>query len=187
MSEPATARTPAGMITGLFADRDSAERGYRCVADLGYDAADISVIMSEETRKRQFPDNSAHTELSDKAAASSAAHSRAAKNLGGPTGGTLATAAPVAAAIGTLLLIPGVNIAVAGPIAVALTAAGAVGVAGGIIGAIANWGVPRGRVQEYESGIREGGILLAIKARSPQDAQRVTQCWERNGGRSVHS
>lgn len=187
MTEPATARTPGGMITGLFVDRDGAERAYRCVVDLGYGADDISVVMSEETRNRQFAAHSAHTALSDKAAAGSDAQSKAAKELGGPAGGTLGTAAPVLAAIGTLLLIPGINIAVAGPIAVALTAAGAVGIAGGIIGALADWGVPHTRMQEYASGIRNGGILLGCKARSLEDAQRVTQCWQRNGGRSVHS
>lgn len=187
MSEPAAARMPARMITGLFADRESAERAYCCVADRGYGADDISVIMSDETRERYFSTHSTRTELSEKAAASAEGQSKAAKELGGPTGGTLGTAAPVLAAIGTLLLIPGVNIAVAGPIAVALTAAGAVGIAGGIIGAITHWGVPRGRMEEYETGIRNGGILLGIKAHSREDAERVTQCLQQNGGRSVHS
>lgn len=187
MSELAAVRIPAGMITGLFADRESAERAYRCVTELGYVQDEINVIMSDATRERHFPADATRTGLSDNAAASAEAQSKAAKELGGPTGGTLGTAAPVLAAIGTLLLIPGINVAVAGPIAVALTAAGAVGIAGGIVGAIAQWGVPRGRVEEYESGIRSGGILLGVKARSPEDTERVTQCWQRSGGRSVHS
>jgi hypothetical protein len=41
----------------------------------------------------------------------------------------------------------------AGPIAVALTAAGAVGLAGALIGALTKWGIPQGRIEEYEKGI----------------------------------
>jgi hypothetical protein len=186
MAEPAKAGVPTGMITGLFADRESAEQAYRCVSKLGYGADDISVVMSEQTRAREFA-HSADTALSDKTWQAPDAQSKAAKELGGPAGGTLGTAAPALAAIGTLLLIPGINIAVAGPIAVALTAAGAVGIAGGIIGALADWRVPHSHAEEYEKGIRKGGILLGCKTRSREDAEQIKQCWHQNGGRSIHS
>lgn len=182
MSDSAT----SSMVTGLFDDRASAEQAFRCATELGYQSTDINVLMSSETRERDFaePQQSA---LSERAAAEAPEHSKAAKELGGPTGGTIATAAPVVAAIGTALLIPGIGLAVAGPVAVALTAATAVGVAGGLIGALTHWGVPRPRVKEYEHGIRSGGILLGVKPRSAEDCERLMQCWQTNGGRLVHS
>jgi hypothetical protein len=169
------------LITALFSDRNDAERAYRCVSELGYDPSEIDVVMSAETRERHFPDPAA-TPLSENASASETA-----KDLGGPAGGTLGTAAPVAAAIGALLLVPGIGLAVAGPAAVALGAATAVGVAGGVVGALTNWGVPRGRLEEYEEGIRSGGILLGVKPRSIDDVGRITQCWQMHGGGSLQS
>ena len=79
------------------------------------------------------------------------------------------------------MLIPG--LVFAGPIAIALTAAGAVGVAGGLIGALKDWGIPQERVREYETAVRDGAILLGVKARSAEDAQRLEREWRAEGGR----
>jgi hypothetical protein len=86
----------------------------------------------------------------------------------------------VIAAVGTAVLVPG--LVFAGPIAIALTAAGAVGLAGGLIGALKNWGVPQDRVREYESSVRGGAILIGVKARSAEDAQQLEQKWRAEGG-----
>jgi hypothetical protein len=183
----AAVRTTVGMVTALFRDREAAERAYRCVAGLGYRGDDINVLMSDDTRQRYFSSASAPSPLSEQAEKSADGPTPAANELGGPAGGTLGTIAPVVAALGTLLLIPGLGLVAAGPIAVALTAAGAVGVAGGLIAALTDWGIPHGRVQEYEGGIREGGILLGVKPRSADDTLELVRCWQTNGGEYVHS
>ena len=79
------------------------------------------------------------------------------------------------------MLVPG--LVLAGPIAIALTAAGAVGVAGGLIGALKDWGIPQDRVKEYESAVRKGAILFGVKTRSDEDAQKLEQQWRAEGGR----
>ena len=79
------------------------------------------------------------------------------------------------------MLVPG--LVFAGPIAIALTAAGAVGVASGLIGALKDWGVPQDRVREYETAVRDGSILLGVKAGSAEEAQRLEQQWHQEGGR----
>ena len=57
------------MVTGLFRDRDSAERAYRSVSGRGYSGNAINVVMSDDTRKRYFTDRGAlDTELGSKAA-----------------------------------------------------------------------------------------------------------------------
>ena len=43
------------MVTGLFRDRDSAERSYGCMTARGYGRDDVSLLMSEETRNHHFP------------------------------------------------------------------------------------------------------------------------------------
>src|ERR1700759_654839 len=57
------------LVTGLFPDRDSAERAYSSVASRGYDRDDVNLVMSDDTRARHFaPDAVVATELGTKAA-----------------------------------------------------------------------------------------------------------------------
>jgi hypothetical protein len=168
------------MVTGLFRDRDSAERAYQAATELGYPGSDINLLMTEETRERYFSSQQRNTGLSNQARHEAEEPAEAADDLGGPVGGTMGTLAPVLAALGTLLLVPG--IVIAGPAAIALTAAGAVGVAGGLVGALTNWGIPKGRVEKYQADIRDGGILIGIKPRNEDDARRLKERWEKGGG-----
>lgn len=166
-------------VTALFRSPDAAERAYRAAAALGYKDEEINVVISDETRDRLVADSS-HPKLSNNAAASKDQPAKGA-DLGGPTGGTLGTIAPILAAVGTAVLVPG--LVFAGPIAIALTAAGAVGLAGGLIGALKDWGIPQDRVKEYEAAVRDGAILVGVKARSDEDAQQLEQNWRAEGGR----
>lgn len=168
-------------VTALFGNIDAAERAYQAALSLGYPDADINLVISNETRERLLAERrSAHPNLSRDAAESAAKPAKGA-DLGGPTGGTLGTLAPVIAAVGTVALIPG--LVLAGPIAVALTAAGAVGVAGGLIGALKDWGIPRERIREYEEAVRNGGILIGVKARSDDDTRTLESNWQAEGAR----
>lgn len=177
------------MVTGLFKDKDSAELAFQSVVDLGYDKSDVNVVMSDEVRQRYFlahnpttdPDT---TDLEEKAAAADI-NNPANSTWGGPVGGTVGTLAPVVAAA-AVLLIPGFGI-VAGPFAIALIASAATGVAIGLMGMLKNWGIPDPRVEQYEVGLRAGGILLGVKARSDADALQIQQRWQTCGGKYIHS
>src|SRR5204863_6916435 len=46
------------MVTGMFRDRDSAERAYQSATGRGYGTQDINLAMSEDTRKKYFADGS---------------------------------------------------------------------------------------------------------------------------------
>ncbi|HEY7638876.1 MAG TPA: hypothetical protein VH814_04045 [Steroidobacteraceae bacterium] len=166
-------------VTALFRSSEAAERAYRAALALGYEDQDVNVVVSDETRDRLVTD-ARHPNLQSNAAESAEKPAKGA-DLGGPTGGAFGTIAPVIAAVGTAVLIPG--LVFAGPIAIALTAAGAVGVAGGLIGALKDWGVPQDRLRDYEAAVRDGSILLGVKARSDDDAQRLEQQWHKEGGR----
>jgi len=166
-------------VTALFSSADAAERGYRAAQALGYDDSDINVVTSDATRDTLLA-GTGHPNLSNDAAESKDNPAKGA-DLGGPTGGTLGTIAPVIAAVGAAVLVPG--LVFAGPIAIALTAAGAVGLAGGLIGALKDWGIPQDRVREYESAVRKGAILIGVKTRSDEDAQKLEQQWRAEGGR----
>ena len=186
MTDPPNSAGHSGVVTGLFRSRDGAECGFQSAVELGYEESDINVVMADETRQQFFSsepqDNS---QLSDKVSEPTTGTTKLADELGGPTGGAMGTIAPVLAAVGTLALIPG--IAFVGPIAVALVAASAVGLAGGLIGALTNWGIPEDRVHQYETGIRGGGILLGVQARSDDDAGELERRWKACGAELVHS
>ena len=49
------------IVTGLFRDRESAERAYQSASSRGYTTDDINLAMSEETRKRHFGGTSGTT------------------------------------------------------------------------------------------------------------------------------
>jgi hypothetical protein len=185
MANPAASIDSAQMLTAMFSDFRRAEQAYKATIDLGYKASDINVLMSDETRRQYLASTSAATPLAKKAAEPAPEASKSADTLGGPAGGTMGTVAPAIAAVGAALLIPGLGLAVAGPIAVALTAAGTVGIATGLIGALTNWGIPKNRAEQYESGVRRGAIVIGVSTRSSDDARVLAQRWRAAGGDMV--
>jgi hypothetical protein len=168
------------IVTGVFNDRDAAERAYQSVSSRGYGKDDVNVVMSDETRNKHFAKvEGADTELGTKAAEGA--------GVGGAIGGTLGAIVAAVAAVGTSVAIPGLGIVVAGPLAAALAGAGAGGAAGGLAGALVGWGIPEERVKGYESRIKDGGILVGVKARSNDDAAYFQQEWRRNKGAEVYA
>lgn len=170
----------AAIVTALFNNAAGVERAYDVALSRGYSRDDINLVLSEKTRQQYFNVDQVETELADKAAESTEKKQPAAAKLGGPVGGTAATIAPALAAIGSAALLPGLILA--GPIAIALAAGGAVAIASGLIGALTNWGIPRGRVEEYESQIRQGGVLIGVKARDDADTAYLQKEWQAAGG-----
>lgn len=175
-----TSTQQPGMVTGLFRDRDSAERAYQSVTERGYGRDDVNLIMSDETRKRHFSGPSGtQTELGNKAAEGA--------GVGGAIGGTLGAIAAAIAAVGTSIAIPGLGLVVAGPLAAALAGAGAGGITGGLVGALIGAGIPEERVKHYETGIKEGGILMGVRPRSREDAEYLSQSWRQSNGEQIYS
>jgi hypothetical protein len=188
MTDSTLSLGPAKMVTGLFTTKESAERGYRSATQLAYENSEIDVLMSEGTRTRYFsPGHDTKTDLSSNATKDAAEDGKSAVDLGGPAGGTMGMIAPALAGVRTLLLVPVLGVFAAGPIAIALTAAGAVGLAGALIGALTKWGIPERRIEEYEQGIRAGGIMMGVKPRSEKDASNLVREWQASGGELVHS
>ena len=83
-------------------------------------------------------------------------------------------------------MIPGLGLVIAGPAVAALAGAGAGVATGGLIGALVGWGVPEERVQHYEQGIKDGGILMGVKPRSDDDAAYFAHEWKNSKGEHVY-
>jgi len=166
------------MVTGLFPDTAALEAAYEAVVQRGYGEGDINVVMSDDTRKR-YKAEPHHTDVD------LGKKSLEGGEFGGPAGGLLGTLIPACVAMGALLAFPPAALVAAGPIAVGLAGAGAAGVAAGTIAALSDWGVPEERLKQYEQGIHDGGILLALKPRADDDATSIEADWKAAGAKFV--
>lgn len=167
------------MLTGMFRDRESTEHAYNTLHERGYTKDDINLVMSDETRKKHFSGDVKDTELGTKAAEGA--------GKGSAIGGTVGAIAGVLAAIGTSLVIPGLGIVLAGPIVAGLAGAGAGGITGGIIGALVGSGIPEERARLYESGIKNGNIVMGVHPRNSEDAKFFETNWRTNKGEEIHN
>ena len=167
-------------VTGLYPTAEAASRAYSgLTTQHGYKAEDINVVMSDDTRKRHFGDVKPGTELSG--------GTKAAEGLGkgSAIGGGIGAALGALFAIGTSIVIPGLGLVVAGPIAAALAGLGAGGATGGLIGALIGAGIPEDRAREYERGINEGGILIGTRPRDDNHAADLERDFGSYGGTNV--
>lgn len=172
-----TGRSP--VVTGLFRDKNDAERAYDSMIQRGYSRDDINLMMSDETRKKYYPaDRAASSDLGDKALEG--------LGVGSAIGGTVGAIIGAIAAIGTTVALPGLGLLVAGPIAAALAGAGAGALTGGLVGALVGWGIPEDRAKEYEKGIREGGIVMGVTPRNDADADYFENEWRNYRGESIY-
>jgi len=165
-------------LTSTFRDRDSAERAYNSLSSRGYTKDDVNLLMSDETRKTHFGDHSADTELGSKAMEGA--------GVGSAIGGTAGAVIGAIAAIGTSVALPGLGLIIAGPLAAALAGAGAGGLTGGLVGALVGSGIPEERAAEYESDIKNGGIVMGVKPRNDEDARYFQDEFRRNSGDRIY-
>ena len=166
------------MLTGMFSDRDSAERAYNSVKSRGYTDDDVNVLMSDKTRDSWFSDDDGDTDLGSKALEGAGA--------GSAIGGTLGAIIAGIAAIGTNVVLPGLGLVVAGPLAAALAGAGAGGLTGGLVGALIGSGIPEDRAKLYDEGIRSGGLVMGVNPRNPEDAEYFENEWRNYKGQHIY-
>jgi hypothetical protein len=162
------------LVTGLFKSKVAAEAAVDAVMKRGFTRDDISVLMSDSTRTKEF-------------ALQTRSHAADGLGIGGALGGAVGAVLAAIAAVGTTLFLPGINLVIAGPIAAALAGAGAGGATGGLIGALIGAGIPEYRAKVYEAGIRGGGILIGVEARSEEEIDRLEELLDELGADNVRA
>jgi hypothetical protein len=150
----------ATLVTGLFKTKLAAEAAVDALIKHGYTRDDISVLMSDATKNKEF-------------AIETRTHAVDGAGIGGAVGGTVGAVLAAIAAVGTSIALPGIGLIIAGPIAAALAGAGAGGFTGGVIGALVGAGIPEHRARVYDAGLRSGGILIGVEAKSNEDADTI--------------
>ena len=165
------------LMTGMFRDRQSAERAYECLQRRGYTDKDVSLLMSNDTRSRCFPsDTAVKTELGSKAAEGA--------GIGGVAGAGIGALLLGLAAAG--IAVPGLPIIAMGPLAAAVAGGSTGGVLGALVGALVGSGIPEERAKVYERGIGEGGIVFGVTPRSDEDADYIERGWTDARGEQIY-
>lgn len=162
----------AKLVTGLFKTRTAAEAAVDAIIKRGYTREDISVLMSDATKNKEF-------------AVETRTHTADGAGIGGAIGGAVGAVLAAIAAVGTSIALPGIGLVIAGPIVAALAGAGAGGATGGLIGALVGAGIPEHRARVYDAGLRSGGILLGVEAKSDDDADKLEQLLEDLGAEHI--
>ncbi|HKX30085.1 MAG TPA: hypothetical protein VJ302_20520 [Blastocatellia bacterium] len=139
---------------------------------MGYTRDDVSVLMSDTTKTKEFG-----IEAASKAAGGA--------GVGGAVGGAVGAILAGLAAIGTTLALPGLGLVIAGPLAAALAGAGAGAATGGLIGLLVGAGIPEHRAKVYDTGLRQGGILVGVESKSDQDADQIEKIFEKLNAEKV--
>src|SRR5499433_497487 len=173
-STPLAAEPRAEIV--IFNNRKNADSAYGWLLSHGYSSDEIHLLMSEETRQKYHYPEQTEPEVTE---------DDTVKGLetGAAVGGGLGATLGAIAAFGASMIIPGLSLAVAGPLAASLAGAG--GMVGGALGALYGAGIPAEKAQELELMIREGGILIGVVPHNDKEAAFIRAAWDKRGGEIV--
>ena len=163
------------MATSVFCICKSDAQAIRIATrlrDCGFSPSDISVLAPDRTGMREL----GH-ENSTKAPEGAA--------TGAGTGAILGGALGWLAGIGALA-IPGVGpLIAAGPILATLTGAAVGGTVGGATGGLIGLGIPEYEAKQYESRLREGGLLMSVHADNSDEAAKAREIFSEEKAEAI--
>jgi uncharacterized membrane protein len=160
----------ATLVTGVFKTRSSAERATEDLVHYGFSRDDISLLMSDATKGREFA-----LQMATKAPEGAA--------TGATIGGVIGAVAAGLVALG-IIVVPGLGLVAAGPIVATLAGLGAGAAAGGVTGALIGLGIPEHEARFYHEEIEKGGILLGVYTHDDR-AQQARKILDAAGAEKV--
>jgi uncharacterized protein (TIGR02271 family) len=138
-------------VVGLFDHQTQAEAAINALKAAGFPERDIGVAMRDRTSQGELTEGTG-TQAAEGAAGGAVG--------GGVVGGVIGLLGGLGA-----LAIPGLGpIFAAGWLGSTLAGAGIGAAAGGIIGGLVGLGVPENEARHFEEGIKEGRVLVTVKA-----------------------
>ncbi len=143
---------------GVYATVEAAEHAVQGLLDAGFGKEQITVICSDESKERYF------TEFEHQEPAGT--FTTAAALAGGAIGALLGGLPVICIAVAT----GSVVLWVAGP-----AMAGAFGLAGGLVGAMATRGIEKEIANYYQQAVMDGLILVAVEAKGLIRVRRLEE------------
>ncbi|WP_010583594.1 hypothetical protein [Schlesneria paludicola] len=202
MTQPQAHKT----VVGVFRNRWSADDCFSALMRRGYLSSDINIMMSDQTRSREYPwedDDppfsvaSAPIDVDETSGVAAPVrvepriHGTSAGNMaaegvgvGGSIGTMVGATLAAIAAVGTALVIPGLNLIVAGPVLAALAGGGAGAVTGGLVGGMVGLGIPKQDAEVYNKALLEGGVVMGVRTEAG-DADDIHELMIAHAGEQV--
>ncbi|NLX05675.1 MAG: hypothetical protein GXY33_11085 [Phycisphaerae bacterium] len=160
----------AKTVFGIAASHDQAQAILIRLREAGLPPDDVSVIVPDDRRGKVGYEDGARSEPGVAGAGAGAA-----------LGSVLGWLAGVGA-----LVIPGLGpFVAAGPIMAALGGAAMGAAVGGLVGALVGMGLPEEQARAYEARVKEGDVLLSIRAASDAEAAKAAEILELNDAADV--
>jgi F0F1-type ATP synthase assembly protein I len=161
-------------VFGIYPSRLEMEEAVDRLHRAGFRGTDISALLQENQGTKDF----AH-EKNTKAPEGLSAGAIAGAIVGGVLGWLIG--------IGALTVPHSASLVAAGPIVAALAGIGALGVLGGIIGALVGMGIPEYEARRFEGRIRHGGVLVSVHCDNQDWVKRAKDVMEHAGGQKIGS
>ena len=158
-------------ITGVFKSRMRAEEAFEQLERAGVTSDQISLVMTDEARGKHF-DIKESSKVDEGTAA------------GAGIGGLIGAIAGIVASAG-VIVIPGLNLVVAGAIVSSLAGLGAGGLVGGLVGFLVGAGIPEHEAKFYEEEVAKGNVLVAVRAETKEQEERTKQILRDNDATSI--
>jgi|AntRauTorcE11897_2_1112592.scaffolds.fasta_scaffold00239_6 uncharacterized membrane protein len=138
------------LVTATFKTREDSLDALSRLESIGITDEQISLIVTDKTRGNTFNMES-HSRVDEGTAA------------GATAGGLIGLMLGAMATAGTIV-IPGLNLVVTGALAGSLAGLGAGAATGGLAGGLVGAGMTEHEAKLYVDEIKDGGILLAVRA-----------------------
>lgn len=169
-----TSAAYVAVITCLFSGMEDAESACTELIKRGYTPEEITVIMSDETRGKHFDYQNqeidpATTTIND-----------AGMEV------TLSTMVGIVAALGSVVAVPGIGLIVGGPLSTVFSHPDRTTESTGITEALLEAGIPEEHTQYYEKGLLNGGIVIGVAPRNPDDRKAIVDEWNYYQARQIH-
>jgi hypothetical protein len=136
------------LVTALFQSRGAANEAVDKLVHAGFSHGNISMLLSEATRGKEF------TVTSETKAPEGAA-------TGAAIGGMLGALVASLVAMGSLA-VPGIGVVATGPIVAAMAGLGVGAAAGGLVGALVGMGIPEYEAKFFSDRLMDDGILVGV-------------------------
>lgn len=170
-------------ICGLATSEEQARRIVDRLISSGFANKDISILYPDQNKDSSNPVRDRGCNLTTEK------HTKAPEGgvTGAATGGILGGSLGLLAGIGALS-IPGLGpFIAAGPIMAALSGSAVGGGVGLLIGALIGSGIPEYEAKKFESGLKQGNILISIHSDNDAELKRAYEIMKNEGAKDVSS